>query len=89
MATVCVEYTITVQASDGHKLSFNKEQILPDQNTSNLEDLRKTLEREFKETKEQSFLTELQHQHDKPFTTISFNITKASTLQPAGDDDQM
>ena len=89
MATVCVEFTITVQASDGHTLSFNKEQILPAQDTSNFEDLRETLEREFRETEEPTFLTELQRQHGKPFTTVSFNIIKATTLQPAGDDDQM
>ena len=89
MANVCVEYTITVQSSDGHQLSFNKEQILTAQTTSNLEQLQKALEREFRETEQQTFLTELKHQHGKEFTTVSFDITKASTLQPAGDDDQM
>ena len=89
MANVCVEYTITVQSSDGHKLSFNKERILTAQNTSNLEDLPKVLEHEFRETDQQTFLTELKNQHGKEFTTVSFDITKATPLKAAGDDDQM
>ena len=89
MATVCVEYTITVQSSDGHILSFHKEQTLTAQDTSNLEHLQKALEREFRETERQSFLTELKNQHGKEFTPVSFVITKSTALKPAGDDDQM
>ena len=89
MVNVCVDYTLTVQSSDGHTLSFHKEQILTAQDTSNREHLQRALEREFRETEQQAFLTELKHQHGKEFTTVSFDITKASTLQPAGDDDQM
>ena len=89
MATICVDYTITVQSSDGHTLSFQKEQILTAQDPSNLEDLQKTLEREFQETEQHAFLTELKNQHGKEFTPVGFAITKTTILQPAGDDDQM
>ena len=89
MANICIDYTITVQSSDGHSLSFNKEQILTAQDTSNLEHVQKILEREFRETEQQIFLTELKNQHGKEFTTVSFKITKTTTLKPAGDDDQM
>jgi len=89
MANICVQYTITVQSSDGHTLSFHKEQVLTAQDPSNLEDLQKTLESEFQQTEQQPFLTELKNQHGKEFTPVTFAITNTTTLKPAGDDDQM
>ena len=89
MANICVEYTITVQSSDGHNVSFHKEQILTAQDTSNLDHVQTILEREFRETEQQAFLTELKNQHGKEFTPVAFAITKTTTLKPAGDDDQM
>ena len=89
MAHISVEYTITVQSSDGHHVSFHKEQILTAKDTSNLEDLQKTLERHFQETEQDAFLTELKNQHGKEFTPVALAITNTTTLKPAGDDDQM
>ena len=85
MANVRVAYTITVKTVDGKEWSFDKERTLYEQDSTNPENLRNILEREFRKIDKIA----LQRQLEQEITDMTFKVVNVIELQSAGDDDQM
>jgi len=81
MKIVRVNYTVTVAGEDGEPVLVNKDRILSELDSTDLEHIRQILEQEIHATEEPMF--------GKTITDFSLVVTNITELQPTGDDDQM
>ena len=89
MGNFQVRYTLTITLKDEAPLSFVKERVLWDIDSSKPEQIQQCLEQELRETPTSGVLSELNVPSQKEISHYSIVVTNITELKATGDDDQM